>query len=96
MGLFIKKYEECNVKETCEHSICEIAERIFAYQVDLNANEYDTKQLWEKCIDKAIIIYFNYQTVIDKVDEFFTKPQPIYDNLQEEEKEKIKKIWIKH
>lgn len=80
----------------CYYSINDIAEKIFASQVDLNANEYDTKQLWEKCIDKAIIIYFNYQTVIDKVDDFFTKSQLIYDDLQEEEKEKIKKLWIKH
>ena len=61
------------VESGCAYSICEIAERIFASQVDLNANEYDTKQLWEKCIEKAIIIYFNYELVTKQVNDFFEK-----------------------
>lgn len=61
------------VEDGCAYSICEIAEKIFASQVDLNANEYDTKQLWEKCIEKAIIIYFNYELVTKQVHDFFEK-----------------------
>jgi len=79
------------------YSVNEIAEKIFASHVDLNANEFDTNQLWEKCIDKAITIYFNYQLVEDKIEEFFNKPCPNYDNLPEEEKQEIKKIcYVKH
>ena len=67
-------------KDDCLRSINDIAENIFAAKVDLDLNEEDTISLWNKCIEKAITIYFQYSLVKDNWDEFFRK-----------EAEKIKK-----
>lgn len=55
------------------HSINDIAEKIFAAKIDLDMNECDTVKLWDKCIKKAITIYFNYSLVKDNWNEFFRK-----------------------
>ena len=68
------------IDDKMQRSICEIAEQIFAAKVDLDLNEEDTIALWDKCIKKAITIYFNYSLVKDNWNEFFRK-----------EAEKIKK-----
>ena len=60
-------------EDDCLHSINNIAEKIFAVKIDLDMNECDTVKLWDKCIEKAIIIYFNYSLVKDNWDDFWRK-----------------------
>lgn len=60
-------------EDDCLHSINDIAEQIFAAKVDLDLNEEDTVSLWDKCIKKAITIYFKYDMVKNNYDEFFRK-----------------------
>lgn len=60
-------------KDDCLRSINDISEKIFAAKVDLDLNEEDTISLWNKCIEKAITIYFKYDMVKNNYDEFFRK-----------------------
>ena len=62
-------------KDDCLRSINDIAENIFAAKVDLDLNEEDTISLWNKCIEKAITIYFKYDMVKNNYDEFLEKKQ---------------------
>jgi len=66
-------YEFGSTKEGLCHSINDIAEKIFAVKVDLDLNDEDTIKLWDKCIEKATLIFFNYSLVEDNYDEFFRK-----------------------
>lgn len=60
-------------EDDCLRSINDIAEKIFAAKIDLDMNECDTVKLWDKCIEKAIIIYFNYSLVKNNWDDFWKK-----------------------
>lgn len=66
-------YYDNTPEDDCLHSINDIAEQIFVAKVDLDLNEEDTVSLWDKCIKKAITIYFKYDMVKNNYDEFFRK-----------------------
>ena len=66
-------YYDNTPKDDCLRSINDISEKIFAAKVDLDLNEEDTISLWNKCIEKAITIYFKYDMVKNNYDEFFRK-----------------------
>ena len=67
------KFDDWLTDDKIQHSICEIAEQIFAAKVDLDLNEEDTIALWDKCIKKAITIYFKYDMVEKNYIEFLRK-----------------------
>jgi len=71
-------------EDDCLHSINDIAEKIFAAKIDLDLNEEDTIALWDKCIKKAITIYFKYDMVKNNYDEFFKKEA---EKIKKEDKE---------
>ena len=66
-------YYDNTPEDDCLHSINDIAEQIFVAKVDLDLNEEDTIALWDKCIKKAITIYFKYDMVKNNYTEFFKK-----------------------
>ena len=73
--LYVKfdNVDKMTTEDKMQRSINDIAENIFAAKVDLDLNEEDTIALWDKCIKKAITIYFQYSLVKDNWDEFFRK-----------------------
>jgi len=85
-------YYDNTPEDDCLHSINDIAEKIFATKVDLDLNEEDTIALWDKCIKKAITIYFKYSLVEDNWNEFWRKEaEKIKNEDKEDNNEQITK-----